>query len=63
VIIAFLLQFAITYLPFLQPVFRTQALSFREFVLVGVASSLVFIAVEIEKAVSGKRRRMNSVMD
>lgn len=58
VIIAFLLQFAITYLPFLQPVFRTEALSFHEFILVGAASSLVFIAVELEKAVSRKRRRM-----
>jgi Ca2+-transporting ATPase len=56
VIFAFLLQFAITYLPFLQPVFRTEALSLREFILVGVASSLVFIVVELEKAVRRNSR-------
>lgn len=51
VIIALLLQFAITYIPFLQQVFRTEALSLSEFLMVGAASSLVFFAVEVEKVI------------
>jgi Ca2+-transporting ATPase len=54
VLLALLLQLAITYIPFLQPIFKTEALTLNEFVLVGAASSLVFFAVEIEKIVSRK---------
>jgi Ca2+-transporting ATPase len=57
VLLAFLLQFAITYIPFLQPIFQTKALSLYEFLLVGVASSLVFFAVEIEKMISRRREK------
>ena len=56
VIIVLLLQFIITYTPLLQPVFHTDALTLKEFIIVGAASSLVFFAVEIEKIIS--RRRM-----
>jgi len=56
VLITFLLQFIITYVPFFQPIFQTEALTLKEFLLVGAASSLVFIAVELEKAVFRKRR-------
>lgn len=56
VLIGFILQFAITYIPFLQPIFKTEALTLNEFILVGIASSLVFFAVEIEKLISRKRR-------
>jgi P-type Ca2+ transporter type 2C len=52
VLLAFLLQFAITYIPFLQPIFKTEALTLNEFFLVGAASSLVFFAVVIEKIIS-----------
>lgn len=55
VVIALLLQFVITYTPFLQPVFQTEALTLNEFLCVGVASSLVFFAVEIEKIISRKK--------
>jgi P-type Ca2+ transporter type 2C len=55
VLLALLLQFAITYISFLQPIFKTEALTLNEFFLVGAASSLVFFAVEIEKIIS---RRM-----
>ncbi|HMU09502.1 MAG TPA: cation-translocating P-type ATPase [Ferruginibacter sp.] len=58
VMIALLLQFVITYTPFLQPIFQTESLSLYEFVIVGVASSLVFFAVEIEKIVSRRREKM-----
>lgn len=60
VILAFLLQFAITYIPFLQAIFKTESLTVNEFILVAVASSLVFFAVEIEKAIfRGKRETKN----
>ncbi|MGN6416266.1 MAG: cation-translocating P-type ATPase [Pseudobacter sp.] len=55
VLIGLLLQFVITYVPFLQPVFHTEALSLKEFLIVMVASSIVFIAVELEKLVRRKR--------
>lgn len=58
VLIALLLQFVITYTPFLQPIFQTESLSLYEFVIVGAASSLVFFAVEIEKIVSRRREKM-----
>jgi len=57
VLLTVLLQFAVTYIPVLHPIFKTQSLSFAEFIGVGAASSLVFFGVEIEKAVS--RRRMS----
>lgn len=60
VFIAVILQGVITYVPFLQPIFQTESLTLQEFVLVGAASSLVFVAVEIEKAISRrKNKRMN----
>lgn len=55
VLIGLVLQFVITYVPFLQPVFHTEALSLKEFLIVMVASSIVFIAVELEKLVRRKR--------
>lgn len=51
------LQFVVTFTPVLQPVFGTESLSLNEFLLVGAASSLVFIAVEIEKVVIKKWRK------
>ncbi|SEL40653.1 Ca2+-transporting ATPase [Chitinophaga rupis] len=58
VIMVLLLQVAITYIPFLQSVFHTQALSLAEFVITGLLSSVVFIAVEIGKVVSGRKIRV-----
>jgi Ca2+-transporting ATPase len=56
VLLALMLQFSITYIPFFQPIFQTESLTMNEFVLVVSASSLVFFAVEIEKLVSRRRR-------
>jgi Ca2+-transporting ATPase len=56
VLITLLLQFGITYIPVLQHVFKTEALTLFEFVLVGAASSVVYFAVEIEKAVFRRKR-------
>jgi Ca2+-transporting ATPase len=57
VLIALLLQFVITYTPFLQPIFQTESLTLNEFLLVGAASSLIFFAVELEKIISHKKRK------
>jgi len=54
VVLVLILQAAITYVPFLQDIFRTEALSLYEFLAVGAISSIVFVAVEIEKFI---RRR------
>jgi Ca2+-transporting ATPase len=51
VIIALLLQFVITYTPVLQPIFQTESLTLNEFLIVGALSSIVFVAVETEKAI------------
>lgn len=59
VILSLMLQFLVTYIPFLQPVFNTESLTLYEFVTVGAASSLVFIAVEIEKGVSRRKQMRN----
>jgi Ca2+-transporting ATPase len=58
VLIAFLLQFVISYTPFLQQIFQTQALTLQEFILVSVASSLVFFAVEAEKLISRRKHHI-----
>ncbi|HRI21135.1 MAG TPA: cation-translocating P-type ATPase, partial [Panacibacter sp.] len=58
VVMVLLLQFIITYTPLLQPIFQTQALTLLEFLLVGAASSLVFFAVELEKLISGRERKI-----
>ncbi|MDO9557678.1 MAG: cation-translocating P-type ATPase [Coriobacteriia bacterium] len=55
VALTFALQMAVIYVPFLQPVFKTQALTLTELVVALGISSIVFIAVEIEKLF--KRRR------
>ena len=59
VLIALLLQIVITYTPFFQPIFHTESLTLNEFIVVGAASLLVIIAVEIEKLISMRRRTSN----
>jgi Ca2+-transporting ATPase len=55
VLLTCIVQLLITYVPFLQTAFKTQSLSMNEFIVVAVASSLVFFAVEIDKAFKRKR--------
>ena len=57
VLITLLLQAVITYAPFFQPVFKTESLSLKEFLIAGAASSLVFVAVELEKMISRIRKK------
>ncbi len=61
-ILTFALQMATIYVPFLQPVFRTEALTFNELIFTLAMSSVVFIAVEIEKIFkrrAGNKRRVS----
>jgi Ca2+-transporting ATPase len=57
VIITLVLQMAVIYVPFLQDIFRTQALSLSELLICLGLSSIVFWAVELEKWT--KRQKMN----
>lgn len=56
VFLVLVLQSVVTYTPLLQPIFHTKALSVKEFLAVGAASSLVFFAVEIEKTIFRRRK-------
>ncbi|HEY5649007.1 MAG TPA: cation-translocating P-type ATPase, partial [Nitrospiria bacterium] len=49
VLLTFVLQMATIYVPFLQPIFRTEALTMNELIFTLAMSSVVFVAVEIEK--------------
>ena len=49
VLLTFILQMATIYVSFLQPIFKTEALTFGELVIALALSSVVFSAVEIEK--------------
>ena len=49
VLLTFVLQLALIYVPFLQNFFKTVALSGQDLLIALAASSIVFIVVEIEK--------------
>ena len=55
VLLALLLQVAITYTPFLQPIFQTEALTLNEFILVVAAASIIFFVAEAEKILRRKK--------
>jgi len=55
VLLTLVLQLAVTYLPVFQPIFRTEALTLNEFLMVGIVSSLVFFAVELEKIITRRK--------
>ena len=57
VLMVLALQIVITYVPIFQEIFHTQALSAKEFILVGAASSLVFLVVELQKVFIKRRHR------
>ncbi len=59
VVLTFLLQLALIYVPFLQEIFDTTALSMGDLLMALAASTTVFIAVELDKL----RRRMQAARD
>ncbi|MBN2870057.1 MAG: cation-transporting P-type ATPase, partial [Campylobacterales bacterium] len=54
--LTFALQMATVYVPFLNPIFNTEPLTWDELLITLLLSSVVFIAVEIEKWVKRRRR-------
>ncbi len=56
VIATLALQLATIYVPFLNPIFKTQPLSGGELTLVLVLSTVVFFAVELEKLIKRKQK-------
>lgn len=60
VLLTLSLQMAVIYIPFLQDIFRTQALTMIELLICIALSSIVFWAVEIEKWT--KRQKLSSVL-
>jgi Ca2+-transporting ATPase len=56
VALTFVLQLAVIYLPFLQEVFETEALPLSYLLLSLLVSSVVFIVIEISKAINRRRR-------
>ena len=50
VLLTFFLQLSTIYVPFMQEIFKTKPLGVRELAVTLAISSLVFVAVEIEKA-------------
>ena len=59
VVLTFVLQMATIYVPFLNPVFKTAPLTAWELVVTLLLSSVVFLAVEVEKGI--KRSRNNGL--
>lgn len=57
VVISALLQVLVTYVPFFQSVFQTEALTLSEFLIVGASALLIFFSVEIEKLMSRRKTK------
>ena len=62
-LLTFALQMATIYVPVLNPIFRTEPLTLNELLFTLALSSVVFIAVEIEKFIKRRRSGLNAVED
>ena len=61
IVLTVALQMAVVYMPFLNPIFNTQPLTLNELLLTLALSSVVFIAVEIEKFIKRCHSRQKAV--
>ncbi|MDP2156564.1 MAG: cation-translocating P-type ATPase, partial [Nitrospirota bacterium] len=61
IVLTVALQMAVVYMPFLNPIFNTQPLTLNELLLTLALSSVVFIAVEIEKIIKRRSNRQKAV--
>jgi P-type Ca2+ transporter type 2C len=57
VLLTFILQMAVVYQPFLQDIFSTRSLSFGELMLCLFLSTIVFIAIEVDKWIRRRRKQ------
>ena len=59
VALTFVLQMAVIYVPFLQKIFNTTALTFGQLLLSLGLSTIVFVVVEVVKLLNQKKERKN----
>jgi Ca2+-transporting ATPase len=57
IVLTFVLQLALLYVPFMQKIFETQPLNARDLAIAVFVSAIIFVAVELDKWVVRKRQK------